>query len=251
MTVTTVLLLAGAGFSAGAVNAVAGGGSLISFPALVWAGLPVLSANVSNTVALWPGYLGSAAAYRAELHGQRERVLALGATSLVGGVVGSVVLLVAPAAVFEAIVPGLIVLGCALLAAQRRIAVLVARRSRSGSHHSGLGVHLSTFLAGLYGAYFGGGLGVILLAVLGIFLPDDLQRLNGLKTILSLAINTIALVTFVLFAPVSWLSVLVVAPASLFGGYVGAGAARKLSPTALRVTVIVFGLVVAVWLAAR
>lgn len=246
-----VALLAVAGFLAGAVNAVAGGGSLISFPALVASGLPTLDANVTNTTAVWPGYLGGAAAYRSELSGQGDRLRQLAITSAVGGAAGSAILLLAPDAVFDAVVPFLVLLGSVLLLLQKRIAVFVQARRDAGRAGHGVQMHTAVFLAAVYGAYFGGGLGVILLAVLGIFIADHLQRLNGLKSAMSLLINTIALVAFALFGPVDWLSVAVVAPASLAGGYFGARMARRLSADALRMTVVVFGVVVAVWLALR
>jgi hypothetical protein len=244
-------LLAVAGIAAGSVNAVAGGGSLLSFPALVATGLPPLTANVTNTVSLWPGYLGAVAAYRHDVRSQRERTRALGATAVAGAAAGSVVLLTAPDDVFDAIVPVLIVVACALLALQPRVAAHIARRTAAGGRNRELDLHVATFAAALYGAYFGGGLGVILLAVLGIFLADHLQRLNALKAALSLVVNTVALLAFVAFAPVAWASVAVVAPASLLGGFVGAGFARRLGATTLRWTVIAFGLVVAAWLALR
>lgn len=249
MTFADAVLLLVAGTGAGAVNAVAGGGSLISFPALLATGLSPLDANVTNTVAIWPGYIGSTVAYRRELADQRRRLVALGATSVAGAVAGSVILLVAPEAVFDAIVPALILAACALLGFRDRIAAIVAERAARNGRADGLGLHVSTFAAGVYGAYFGGGLGVMLLAVLGIFVADHLQRTNGLKTALSLVINTVALVIFAVFGPVSWVSVAVVAPASLVGGYLGGGLARRLSPTALRTTVIAFGVVVAIALA--
>ena len=164
---------------------------------------------------------------------------------------GSVILLTAPDAVFESIVPVLIVLGCVLLAVQPRVSAVIARRSAAGGRRRTVDLHVATFCAAVYGAYFGGGLGVILLGVLGIFLTDHIQRINGLKSLLSLVINTVALVAFAAFAPVAWASVAVVAPASLAGGYLGAGVARWLGATALRWTVIGFGLVVATWLALR
>jgi uncharacterized protein len=246
-----LVLIAVAGFLAGAVNAVAGGGSLISFPALVAAGLPTLAANVTNTTAVWPGYLGSAAAYRAELADQGPRVRSLGITAAVGGAAGAAVLLVAPDAVFDAIVPFLVLAGSVLLGMQPRIALLVRAREDIDASGHRLQLHAAVFGASVYGAYFGGGLGVILLAVLGIYIADDLQRLNGLKSGLSLLINTIALVAFALFGPVDWAAVAVVAPASLLGGYAGARLARRLSPDALRSTVVVFGVVVAIWLFLR
>jgi hypothetical protein len=251
MTPGSALLLAAAGFAAGSVNAVAGGGSLISFPALVATGLPPLAANVTNTVSVWPGYLGSVAAYRAELLPQRRRAVALAGTAAAGGAVGSVVLLTAPDAVFESVVPLLILLGCALLAVQPRVAAAVARRRAAGGRARTVDLHLATFAASVYGAYFGGGLGVILLGVLGIFLIEHLQRINALKSLLSLVINSVALAAFALFAPVAWGSVAVVAPASLAGGYLGAGLARRLGASTLRWTVIGFGIVVAGWLALR
>ena len=250
MTPGAALLLAAAGFAAGSINAVAGGGSLVSFPALVASGLTPLAANVTNSVAIWPGYLGSVTAYRAEVRSQRSRVLALGTTAVAGGIAGSVILLTTPVAVFDAIVPILILLGCALLALQPKVAARVAETAAGGRSHT-LDLHVATFLAAIYGAYFGGGLGVILLAVLGIFLTDHIQRTNGLKSVLSLVINTVALIAFALFAPVDWGSVAVVAPASLLGGYLGAGVARRLGATALRWTVVTFGVIVAIWLTIR
>lgn len=251
MTGADALLIGIAGFLAGAVNAVAGGGSLISFPALVASGLPTLDANVTNTTAVWPGYLGSAAAYREELTGQRARLRGLALTSVVGAAAGSVILLAAPDAVFDAIVPFLVLAGSLLLAAQPRIAAYVRERTSDSANRDTVQLHVAVFVAAVYGAYFGGGLGVILLAVLGIFVADHLQRLNALKSAMSLLINTVALAAFALFGPVHWLSVAVVAPASLAGGYAGARVARRLSAEALRTTIVLFGVAVAVWLFVR
>lgn len=250
MSAADAVLIAVAGFLAGGVNAVAGGGSLISFPALVASGLPPLDANVTNTTAVWPGYLGSAVAYREELAHQRSRLVALALTAGLGGVAGSVLLLTADDALFEAVVPFLVLAGSLLLAAQPRVAAFVVARAAS-ERRAAAQLHATIFLASVYGAYFGGGLGVILLAVLGIHLADDLQHLNGLKSAVSVLVNTVALVAFAAFGPVDWMSVAVVAPASLAGGYVGAGLARRLAPEALRTTVVAFGVVVAVWLFLR
>lgn len=246
-------LLALAGFLAGAINALAGGGSLVSFPALVASGLPPLAANVTNTVAVWPGYLGSTVAYRSQLAGQGRRLAALGGVAAAGAVAGSYTLLVAPPTVFEAVVPVLIVVGAVLLLAQPRIASIVQKRLDDGGATTvhAISLHGAVFVAGGYGAYFGGGLGVILLAVLGIFVAEHLQRINGLKTALSALINTVALAAFALFGPVDWPSVLVVGPAALAGGYSGGRLARVLSPTVLRYVVAVFAVVVATWLALR
>lgn len=246
MTPGQTTLLAGAGFLAGAINAVAGGGSLISFPALLAVGLPSVTANVTNTVALWPGYVGGVLPYRSELGAQRARVTALALTSLVGAALGAVLLLTTPASVFTLLVPYLVLAACALLAVQPSVAARVAARPGAGGDHaSQLPLHLSVLVSSVYGAYFGAGLGVMLLAVLGILLPEGLARLNGLKNALSLSINTLALLAFVLFGPVRWVAVLVMAVASLLGGFAGAKVAKRLSSGVLRLTVIVFGVLVA------
>src|SRR4051812_8695198 len=196
-----IALLGGGGLLAGGVNAVAGGGSLISFPALLAVGYPGVRANVTNNVALLPGYLGGTLAYRRELEGQGPRARRLAVTSAAGGLGGAVLLNVSPPGVFEAIVPFLILLSCALLVAQPAAARAVERRGHQGRPGS---VHAGTFLAALYGGYFGAGLGIMLLAVLGAFLPDDLQRLNALKGLLSLVISAGAAVYFALFGPGAW-----------------------------------------------
>jgi uncharacterized membrane protein YfcA len=251
-----VALLAAAALVAGAVNAVAGGGSLLSFPALLAVGYPALTANVTNTVALTPGYFGGTLGYRRELEGQRARAVALGATSAVGAVLGAFLLLVSSAELFERLVPFLIFLACGLLAAQPRLARLVRERRDPADDppppaaaRAGLGAHTAPllaaqFLAAVYGAYFGAGVGIMMLAILGIFVADRLQRLNALKGLLSLLINLIAAVSFVLFADVSWVAVAVMALASLLGGQLGVVLARRLDDRALRWLVIAFGVAV-------
>ena len=244
---TQLLLLAAAALLAGAVNAVAGGGSLLSFPALLAVGYPAITANVTNSVALTPGYFGGTLGYRRELTGQRGRILALGAISAVGSVVGAVLLLISSAALFERIVPWLIFLACGLLAAQTRLARLVRDRRPDGpadadGHTAPL--FAAQFLAAAYGAYFGAGVGIMMLAILGIFLTDSLQRLNALKGLLSLLINGIAAVYFILFADVRWVAVAVMAVASLVGGQLGVVLARRLNDQVLRWLVIAFGVAV-------
>ena len=246
MTPGTAALLAGAGLAAGAVNAVAGGGSLLSFPALLAAGYPSVQANVTNTVALFPGYAGSVAGGRTELVGQGARIRAITACSLVGAVAGAVLLLTTPGEVFRAVVPYLILLACALLLLQPRLARIVQQRSSARVEHRSLLLQTGVLLSAVYGAYFGAGLGVLLLGVLGVFLDERLQRVNALKNVLSLVINTVALVAFGLFGPVAWSAVLVVALASLVGGYAGARVARRIPAGLLRAGVVVYGVVVAV-----
>jgi len=249
-------LLAGAALVAGAVNAVAGGGSLLSFPALLAVGYPALTANVTNSVALTPGYFGGTLGYRRELAGQRPRALALGATSALGAVLGAYLLLVSSQELFERIVPFLIFLACGLLAAQTRLARLVrerredrsgrpppASRPGGGDGHT-IPLFAAQFLAAAYGAYFGAGVGIMILAILGIFLADALQRLNALKGLLSLLINVVAAVAFALFAEVSWVAVAIMATASLLGGQLGVVLARRLDDRTLRWLVIAFGVAV-------
>ncbi len=240
------LLLFVAGFLAGAVNAVAGGGSLISFPALLAVGYPALTANVTNTVAIWPGYVGGTLAFRPELEGQASRLWRFAGAAAAGAVLGSVLLLALPDRVFSSVVPWLVLLSAALLAAQPRLAK-VLRARRPATDHRSLPLLTLLFLASAYGAYFGGGLGVILLAVLGVFLQDALHRINALKSALSLMINSVALVAFVTFGPVAWEALAVIAPASLIGGTAGARLTRRLDPKVLRVLIV--GLGVAVGLA--
>lgn len=244
MDAATIALLAGAGFGAGAVNAVAGGGSLVSFPALLAAGYPSVTANVTNAVAVLPGYVGGSLAYRRELAGQGGRIRALAATSALGAAAGAALLLVGPASLFEAIVPWLILAACALLALQP-YAAAVAERHR-GQRGSALALHVALALATVYGGYFGAGLGIMLLALLGALLPDDLQRLNALKGVLSLIVAVVAALGFALFGPIAWDAALVVGAASLAGGAAGVRVARRLPAPLLRALVIAFGVAVAI-----
>lgn len=252
LTTGDVGLLAVAGLLAGAVNAVAGGGSLISFPALLAVGYPSVQANVTNTVALFPGYAGSVAGGRTELQGQGPRVRSLAVTSVLGAVAGAVLLLTTPGDVFRAVVPYLILLACALLVVQPRLKAVVQRRTgQDGAPHGSAPLQATVFLASVYGAYFGAGLGVLLLGLLGVFLAERLQQVNALKNVLSLVVNSVALVAFGLFGPVAWPAVLVVAIASLLGGYAGARLARRIPSAVLRAGVVVYGVVIAVVLIGR
>lgn len=238
-------LLAAAGLLAGAINAVAGGGSLVSFPVLLAVGYPSVTANVTNTVALWPGYLGAVLGFRADLAGQRRRAVTFSVTSVVGAALGCLLLLGTPGNVFNALIPALVLAACALLAAQPWVARVVRDRAVAGGRWQVVGLHAGLFLGGVYGAYFGAGLGVMLLAILGIFVPDRLIRVNGVRAVLSLVINTVALLAFALFGPVRWDAVAIMAVASLLGGYLGARVARRLPATALRAVVVGFGVTVA------
>jgi uncharacterized membrane protein YfcA len=242
-------LLAVAGVAAGVVNAIAGGGSLISFPALLAVGYPTVAANVTNTVALWPGYIGGALGYRAELSGQRGRAIAFSVTSVIGALAGCLLLLVTPDGVFETLVPILIAVASLLLAVQPWLKKRLSGSERlTGRHHQVL-LHTGILFGGVYGAYFGAGLGVMLLGILGVFVHDHLQRVNAVRAVLSLVINTIACAAFAIFGPVQWSAVAVMAVASLAGGFLGARVARRLSPAVLRGVIVTFGFGVAVALA--
>jgi uncharacterized protein len=243
-----IVLLAAAGLAAGAVNAVAGGGSLISFPALLAAGLPSVAANVTNAVAVLPGYLGGTIGDRRELEGQRQRAIALGVTTAVGGVAGAVLLTQTSEAIFEAIVPFLILAACALLAAQPWLSRRLKPPSAERGAHRSPGLHAAAFASAVYGGYFGAGLGIMLLAVLALTLDDRLQRLNALKGLLSFVIGAASVAYFALFGPVRWGAAAIMAVASFAGGQAGVLVARRLPASVLRGVVIAFGVVVATWL---
>lgn len=247
MSVADILLLVGAGLLGGAVNAIAGGGSLIVFPALLATGFGTVAANVTNSVSQWPGYLGSVAGFRTELAGQRGRLVSLTLSAILGSIAGCVLLLTTPAAAFDAVVPILVLLASLLLALQPRISRLVGP-PEPGAPARRLPLYLAVFVASIYGGYFGGALGVILIGVLALTVHDSLRRLNALKAALSLVVATVTVVAFGLFGPVDWLAVAIVAPAALVGGFVGARIARRLNDRVLRWCVVVFGVGVAIYL---
>jgi uncharacterized protein len=242
------VLAAGAGFLAGAVNAVAGGGSLISFPALVAIGYPSLTANVTNAVAVLPGYVGGSLAYRRELSGQQARARLLGAVTIVGALAGAAVLLAGSEAAFELIAPFLVLVACGLLALQPRLARMAKRRRQGAGAEISPGALVGQFVVSVYGGYFGAGLGIMMMAVLGMFIEDGLHEINALKGLLSLIVGVAAAFFFAAFGPVAWGAAGAVAIGSLAGGHAGVGLARRLSSDALRAAVIVFGLAAATYL---
>ena len=240
-----LVFLGGAALLAGAINAIAGGGSLISFPALLAVGYSSVAANVTNLVALVPGYAGGTVAYREQLRGQGHRVRALGASSAAGAAAGTALLLNTSVQAFDAVVPALVLLACGLLAVQPVLTKRIAGRAPAWS------VHALVFAASVYGGYFGAGLGIMLLAVLAAALPDDLQRLNALKGALSLVVAVVSAVAVGLFGPVAWVPAAVMAAASVLGGVAGARIAQRLPAGALRWGVVAYGVVLAVVLALR
>ena len=237
--------IAAAGFGAGVVNGAAGGGSLVSFPALLAIGHPAIVANVTSTVGIWPGYVGGVAGYRSAVAAQRDRVVRLLPAAVLGSAVGVVVLLSTPEDAFRAAAPWLILGASSLFAVQPLVARWVG-----DSDHRLLGpasplLPFGVFLASIYGSYFGAGLGVILLALLGLFLGETMDRLNGLRGVIAMAVNCLALVLFALTAPVAWGAAGLMAITSLPGGFTGARIAQWLGPTWFRVVVVVFGVMAA------
>jgi uncharacterized membrane protein YfcA len=244
-------LVAAAGLVAGGINGIAGGGSLVSFPALLAVGQPALTANVTSTVGIWPGYLGGVLGFRTEIADQAERIRSLLPVTLAGAVVGAVLLLTTSADAFAILTPFLILAACGLFAAQPALGARVAARAAAEEGPAGVrpasrrGAQAGTFASAVYGAYFGAGLGIVLLAVLGTLLPDRLVRTNGLRGVLSLVTNTVAALIFVARAPVAWGAAGLLASSSLVGGYVGARFSRRVPSVVLRVFVIAVGLVAA------
>lgn len=245
MTLAATALLAGVGFAAGAFNAVAGGGSLLSFPALLAVGHSPLVANVTNTVGLLPGYLGGTVAYRRELTGQADRVRSLGLAAGVGALMGCALLLTSSEDLFESVVPWLVLLACALLALQPRLTAALRRRDGGTVRARPVALHVAVGLAGVYASYFGAAVGVVLLAVLGLLVADGLQRLNALKGTLSLVSSVIGAAVFLVLAPVDLSDAGVLAVSSLLGGHLGGGVARRLPDAVLRGTVLTVGVLVA------
>jgi len=234
-----VLVLA-AGVFAGTINTVVGSGTLVTFPVLLAVGYGPVVANVSNTLGLVPGSVSGAIGYRAELAGQRRRILVLGSASLLGGIAGAALLLSLPGSAFEAIVPALIALALVLVVLQPRLARMLAAR-RPARPHGGPPLWAGVFGTGVYGGYFGAAQGVILLAICGIAIPEHLQRLNALKNVLAALVNGVAALVFVVFASVAWLPVLLLAVGSAAGGQLGARIGRSLSPDVLRGVIVVVG----------
>jgi uncharacterized membrane protein YfcA len=241
MTWFEALFVLVAGMGAGTINAVVGSGTLMTFPALLAVGIPPVLANVSNTVGLSPGTAAGALGYRRELVGQRSRVLRLVPASLLGGIVGGVLLLKLPDSAFHAVVPALILLGCALVLLQPKLSERISLPD--GSHHGAWWVWPGVFATGIYGGYFGAAQGVLLMAILGIGLDSNLQRMNGVKNILATIVNTVAAVLFIVVADVDWLAAALIAIGSTIGGFVGARFGRKLPAVALRGLIVVIGLI--------
>lgn len=248
MTPLEAVAVLAAGMGAGAINAVVGSGSLITFPTLVAVGYPPIVANVSNNIGLVPGGVTGVLGYRTELKGQRERLVRLGMASISGSLIGGLLLLLLPEAAFRIIVPVLIALACVLVVAQPTLTRRLAARRAEARPHGGPWLWLGVLAAGVYGGYFGAAQGVVLIGLLGTFLDADLQRANAAKNVLSLLVNTAAAVLFAVIAPVDWTAVATVAAGTMVGGYVGARVARRLPSPVLRAFIVAVGVVAIVML---
>ncbi|HVP65737.1 MAG TPA: sulfite exporter TauE/SafE family protein [Anaeromyxobacteraceae bacterium] len=239
------VLLGLAGFAAGVVNAIAGGGSLISFPALLFTGMPPVVANATNTVAIWPGTVSSTWAYRRYIAEEKHRAWVLAWPSLIGGLAGSVLLLHTPESAFRAVVPWLILFAAALLAAQGPVARWVSRAIPSTSTTVPPALWLAQLAISVYGGYFGAGIGILMLAAMAIFLPDTLQHANALKVLFSLLINGIAAVYFLVAGSVRLPEAALMMVAAVVGGWAGAHLAQRLPAWLMRLLVIAFAVAVA------
>jgi uncharacterized membrane protein YfcA len=270
------LAIFAAGVAAGTLNAIVGSGSLITFPTLLAFGIPPVVANVSNNVGLVPGNASAAWGYRRELAGQRSRLLWLAIFSALGAAVGAAALLALPAGAFKLIVPVLILLSCALVLLQPRLSARIAARRereqqdaaaaaaaapaaagdgdgpapgrpvRDRSVRGGPVLAGGLLGAGIYGGYFGAAQGVLVIGLLGTFLDEPMQRINGAKNVLVGFVNGVAAVVYILFAHVSWTIVLLIAVGSTLGGLIGARVGRRLPAIALRIFIVAIGVIAAI-----
>lgn len=251
MDLSHAALLAVAGLAAGTVNAVAGGGSLITFPALLAVGLQPVPANVTNSVAVCPGYLASVFGSRMDLQGQRRRTAQLLPTAVVGAVAGCLLLLRTPARTFELLVPFLVLGATGILAFQDRLRGVVGHPADLSPTRQRVALHAMVAAGSVYGGYFGAALGVMFVAALALVLDETLQRVSAVKNVLSAVVGLTTVVVFALAGPVDWAAVGVLAPATLVGGYAGAKLVRRLRPAALKAVIVTFGTVIGVLLLVR
>jgi uncharacterized membrane protein YfcA len=246
MSPAEALAVLAAGVGAGTINTIVGSGTLLTFPVLLAVGLPPVTANVSNALGLVPGSITGAIGYRRELAGQRDRLIRLGVVGLLGGATGAVLLVNLPSAAFHAIVPVLIAAALVLVVLQPRLARAVqARRERQGTTapaHGGPLLLAGMFLASVYGGYFGAAQGVLYLSLMGLFLDESLQRINGLKNVLAAMVNGIAAVFFIVVAHMDWTAVVLIAVGATIGGLIGARVGRRLPPAALRTLIVIVGI---------
>ena len=242
-----------AAFVASAINSVAGGGTLISFPALIWVGLPSTIANATSTVAIWPGSLGGVWGYRRELRGVPPVTYSLIVPSVIGGITGAVLLEMTPTAVFDRLIPLLILFATILFMLQEPVQRMIKTtgKAHEGSKSWLVGALLFQFLVSLYGGYFGAGIGILMLAAFGIMGFTDIHQMNGLKNFLALCINGLAALYFIWNGMVSWPHAILMAAGAVVGGIWGAGTARRIGPKGVRRIVIAVGFTMALSLLMR
>lgn len=249
MTLADALAIVLAGAAAGAINVAVGSGTLITFPLLVGLGYAPVVANMSNNVGLVPGVFSGVVGYRRELVGQRRRAMRLAVGSTIGGAIGATLLLTLPPSAFKAIVPVFIVLALVLVIFQPRLNEML-RRQRAARPHGGPEVFAIVTILGVYGGYFGGAQGILLLAALGLLLHDDLQRINALKNVLVVFVNGVAAIAFIAFGTVDWGVAGLIAAGSIVGGSVSSRVSRRLPDAAYRAIIVAVGsfAVIKLWL---
>jgi uncharacterized membrane protein YfcA len=239
-----------AGVCAGAINTVVGSGTLITFPVLLAVGLPPVTANVTNAVGLFPGSFVGAYGYRNELTGQRDRAIGLGAASVLGAVIGAILLLTLPAGAFNAVVPVLIVVALLLVVFGSTFTGWLGSWGHGATDRVTVVLWLVTMGTGIYGGYFGAAQGVLLMGFLGLLLAEPIQRQNALKNVLAGLVNLVAAIVFVLTTHIDWTSAALVAVGSILGSLFGARIGRRLSPAVLRGIIVVVGIAAVVKLLA-
>ena len=232
--------------AAGGINAIVGSGSLITFPTLLAFGVPPVLANVTNNVGLVPGAASGAFGYRRELAGQWRRLLRLGTASALGAAGGAILLLKLPASTFKVIVPVLILVACVLVVLQPRLNGWLAAHRGEPAPHGGPALWAGVGASGVYGGYFGAAQGVLMIGLLGVFLDEPLQRINGLKNGLTFVVNGVAAIVFIALTHVDWILAGLIAVGATIGGLIGARYGRRLPPIALRVLVVIIGVISAV-----
>lgn len=242
MTFWEGVLVVVAGVWAGAINTVVGSGTLVTFPALLSVGLPPVTANVSNTVGLFPGSFVGAYGYRRELSGQGRRAVSLGTASVLGAIGGAVLLLTLPAGAFKDIVPVLIILALVLVVFGKRLTAWLTIRGHHAADRVTPALWLVTFGTGIYGGYFGAAQGVLLMGFFGLLLVESIQRQNALKNVLAGLVNFVAAIVFIATTHIDWTAAVLIAGGSMVGGALGALVGRRMSPVVLRATIVVVGL---------
>jgi uncharacterized membrane protein YfcA len=234
-----VVVLAGMG--AGIINTVVGSGTLITFPVLLWVGLPPVAANVANNIGLAPGSLSGAVGYRGELSGSRNRILRYSFAALLGGVAGAILLVVLPPGIFRVVAPVLIAMALVLVVVEPWLGRRLEGWRQNASPQGTWSMAAAVFSTSVYGGYFGAGQGVILLAVMGLLMAEPLQQVNALKNVLQAVDNGASALMFAILAPVDWLVVLLLAGGAVVGGQIGAKVGRRLPANVLRLVIVVIG----------